>query len=155
MVNSSVDMVISHNNDHNGTNIPNLTSNHLTEPLPTWYEFYKRLKLFPWWIRYNIGLAHEAVLRDKIINLGTMMGLQDKWLQRIIRHAVSEFSKKGLGADYYGYHNIDHELEATYFVLLAANGQNNSNNEVGIQFRGDKFSQEDIIYLFVAALFHD
>ena len=67
---------------------------------------------------YNIGLAHEAVLKDKIVNLGATMGLQDKWLQRIIRHAVSEFSKKGLGSDYYGYHNIDHELEAAYFVLL-------------------------------------
>jgi hypothetical protein len=161
-----MDKAISHNNDHNGTNISNPTSNHkspstinpLTEPLPTWYEFYKRLKLFPWWIRYNIGLAHEAILRDKIINLGTMMGLQGKWLQRIIRHAVSEFSKKGLGSDYYGYHNIDHELEATYFVLLAANGQNNYNNEEDTEdtrIQLGKFSQEDIRYLFVAALFHD
>ena len=164
-------MAISHNNDHNSTNIHNLTSDHsstsstiinpLTEPLPTWYEFYKRLKLFPWWIRYNIGLAHEAVLRDKIINLGMMMGLQDKWLQRIIRHAVSEFSKKGLGADYYGYHNINHELEATYFVLLAANGHNDKdNNKEGAevtktQYKDNEFSKEDIRYLFVAALFHD
>jgi hypothetical protein len=76
------------------------------------------------------------------------MGLQDKWLQGIIRHAVSEFSKKGLGSDYYGYHNIDHELEATYFTLLAVNGHNNKEGE------NSKFSQ-DIKYLFVAALFHD
>lgn len=164
----SVDRAMNHDNDHNITHLTNQTRNHptpstinpLTEPLPTWYEFYKRLKLFPWWIRYNIGLGHEAVLRDKIINLGTMMGLQDKWLQRIIRHAVSEFSKKGLGADYYGYHNIDHELEATYFVLLAANGQNDKNNKegaevMGTQYKDDEFSQEDIRYLFVAALFHD
>lgn len=167
----SVGKAIIRNNDHNNTTITNPTGNHtspsstainpLTEPLPTWYEFYKRLKLFPWWIRYNIGLAHEAVLRDKIINLGTMMGLQDKWLQRIIRHAVSEFSKKGLGADYYGYHNIDHELEATYFVLLAANGNNDRNNNkegaevMKTQYKDNEFSQEDIRYLFVAALFHD
>jgi hypothetical protein len=87
------------------------------------------------------------------------MGLQDKWLQRIIRHAVSEFSKKGLGSDYYGYHNIDHELEAAYFVLLAANVETDNNEEdaeaVGIRYKSDKFSQEDIRYLFVAALFHD
>ena len=120
------------------------------------------MKLFPWWIRYNIGLAQEAVLKDKIIQLGTAMGLQDKWLQRIIRHAVSEFSKKGLGSDYYGYHNIDHELEAAYFVLLASNGQNENSEDgsevVAIQkptSDTDKFSQEDIRYLFVAALFHD
>jgi hypothetical protein len=161
---------MTHNNDHIGTYPPNPTSDHpssstinpLAEPLPTWYEFYKRLKLFPWWIRYNFGLAHEAVLKDKIVNLGTSMGLQDKWLQRIIRHAVSEFSKKGLGSDYYGYHNIDHELEAAYFVLLAAKGQTDNNVDdeedaevVGMQYKSDKFSQEDIRYLFVAALFHD
>ena len=50
------------------------------------------------------------------------MNLEKKWAKKIIRHAVSEFSKKGLGLDYYGYHNIDHELESTYFTLLAANG---------------------------------
>jgi hypothetical protein len=161
-----VDKAMSHNKDDNGTHLSNHTSDHpspstinpLTEPLPTWYGFYKRLKLFPWWIRYNIGLAHEAVLRDKIIDLGTSMGLQDKWLQRIIRHAVSEFSKKGLGSDYYGYHNIDHELEAVYFVLLAAQGRNDDKERaevVGIQYKSDKICQEDIRYLFVAALFHD
>jgi hypothetical protein len=80
------------------------------------------------------------------------MGLQDKWLDRIVRHAVSEFSKKGLGSDYYGYHNIDHELEAAYFTLLAANGQNKKHQE---KQEDSKFSQEDIKYLFVAALFHD
>jgi hypothetical protein len=60
--------------------------------------------------------------RKKIIEQGCTMGLQVKWMQRIIRHAVSEFSKKGLGIDYYGYHNITHELEATYISLLAAKG---------------------------------
>lgn len=119
--------------------------NPLANPLPRWYEFYERIKLFPWWLRYTIGVAEEAVLKDNIIQLGTSMRLQDKWLKRIIRHAVSEFSKKGLGSDYYGYHNIDHELEATYFTLLAANGQSEEN----------KFSHDGINYLFVAALFHD
>jgi hypothetical protein len=133
-----------------------LIINPLAEPLPRWYQLYKRFKLFPWWIRYNIGLCDEAVLKDKIINLGSSMGFQDKWLKRIIRHAVSEFSKKGLGSDYYGYHNIDHELEAAYLVLLAANGQNNSSNyEVAMHSWDDKLSPEDVRYLFVAALFHD
>ena len=124
-------------------------ANPLAEPLPAYYEFYKRLKLFPWWLRYNFGIAEEAILKDKIIQLGTMMGLQDKWIRRIIRHAVSEFSKKGLGSDYYGYHNIDHELEAAYFTLLAANGHDKEEGN------NNKFSQDDIKYLFVAALFHD
>jgi hypothetical protein len=134
------------NNDDDSDVSP---ANPLAEPLPTYYEFYKRLKLFPWWLRYNFGIADEAILKDKIIQLGTMMGLQDKWIRRIIRHAVSEFSKKGLGSDYYGYHNIDHELEAAYFTLLAANGHDKEEGN------NNKFSQDDIKYLFVAALFHD
>ena len=128
--------------------LPSLV-NPLAEPLPVYYEFYKRLKLFPWWLQYNIGISKEAILKDKIIQLGTMMGLQDRWIHRIIRHAVSEFSKKGLGSDYYGYHNIDHELEAAYFTLLAANGQNKEEEN------NNKFSEDDIKYLFVASLFHD
>jgi hypothetical protein len=161
------------NNDNNHGNGGNhsaeftkrsLTSTPTINPLaesPTWYEFHKRLKLFPWWLSYNIGEAKEAILKDKIIQLGSSMGLQDKWLKSIIRHAVSEFSKKGLGSDYYGYHNIDHELEAAYFTLLAVNGLNDGTNKEEEEvisrhkYHGDKFSIEDISYLFVAALFHD
>jgi hypothetical protein len=130
--------------------LPSLV-NPLAEPLPVYYEFYKRLKLFPWWLQYNIGISKEAILKDKIIQLGTIMGLQDRWIHRIIRHAVAEFSKKGLGSDYYGYHNIDHELEAAYFTLLAANGQNKEEEKAN----NNKFSVDDIKYLFVASLFHD
>jgi hypothetical protein len=78
--------------------------------------------------------------------LGQQVGLQDRWLKRILRHAISEFSKKGLGPDYYGYHNIDHELEAAYFTLMAGNGQ---------QTESLSFAREELTYLFVAALFHD
>lgn len=151
---------VNNNNDNSNRNInndlqPSSPSNPLVEPPPAWYQFYKRLKLFPWWIRYNIGIAKEAVIKDKIVQLGTTMDLQDRWLHRIIRHAVSEFSKKGLGSDYYGYHNIDHELEAAYFTLLAANGQQNKEEEEERRGENDKFSEEDIKYLFIAALFHD
>ncbi len=120
-------------------------ANPLANAPPWWYEAYKRIKLVPWWLGYNIGIAEEAALKDKIVQLGTNMGLRHKWLDRIIQHAVSEFSKKGLGSDYYGYHNINHELEVAYVTLLAADGQRVEN----------KFSHEDIKYLFVAALFHD
>ena len=141
-------------NDYTTASRNDLSSlvNRLAEPLPVYYEFYKRLKLFPWWLQYNIGISKEAILKDKIIQLGTMMGLQDRWIHRIIRHAVSEFSKKGLGSDYYGYHNIDHELEAAYFTLLAANGQNKEEEKAN---NNNKFSVDDIKYLFVASLFHD
>jgi hypothetical protein len=99
-----------------------------------------------WWLRYHRGLTYEATLKDRIIQLGAEVGLQDKWLKRILRHAISEFSKKGLGPDYYGYHNINHELEAAYFTLLTASGQRPDRSS---------FTLEEITYLFVAALFHD
>ena len=95
---------------------------------------YQRIKLFPWWIKYNFGLTEESELKDKIILLATEMNLEKKWIKNIIRHAVSEFSKKGLGLDYYGYHNIDHELEATYFTLLSANGHLLQRNEKQYHF---------------------
>jgi hypothetical protein len=119
--------------------------NPLANLVPWHQQVYSRFKLLPWWLSYHRGNTTEAVLRDKIIELGTRLGLNEKWLKKIIRHAVSEFSKKGLGADYYGYHNIDHELEAAYFSLLAATNQNSAM----------KFSLQDTYYLFVAALFHD
>ncbi len=106
---------------------------------------YKRLKLFPWWVRYNVGVTRESILKEKIVELAKGLGLDKAHAQRVIRHAISEFSKNGLGSDYYGYHNINHELEVTYFTLLAAKGQERTENA---------FSQSDIKILFVAALFH-
>ena len=75
-------------------------ANPLAQPISWRRAVSNRLKLFPWWLYYNVGVAKEAVLRDKIIQLGTSIGLQDKWISRVLRHAVSEFSKKGLGSDY-------------------------------------------------------
>jgi len=82
------------------------------------FELYQRIKLFPWWIKYNLGLTEESELKNKIIHLATEMKLEKRWIKDIVRHAVSEFSKKGLGKDYYGYHNIEHELEATILRFL-------------------------------------
>ncbi len=122
--------------------------NPLARPPTKWYQLNKRIELFPWWIRYHLGIVGESRLRKMIIEQGHAIGLQDRWMHRVIRHAVSEFSKKGLGPDYYGYHNISHELEATLVCLLAAKGNNeNINNR--------PFSKEDIMYLFSGALFHD
>jgi hypothetical protein len=61
----------------------------------------------------------------------------------MLDYTIDLFESQGLGTDYYGYHNINHELEVTYISLLAAN-----QNKV-------KFTDEDIKYLYVAALFHD
>ena len=118
--------------------------NPLAQPLPWWSKLYKRIELLPWSLRYNIGVTEEAILKDKIIRLATSIRFQDKWTSNVIKHAISEFSKR-MGSDYYGYHNIDHELEATYLTLLAICGHSQQNI----------FTQDDFIYLFVAALFHD
>jgi hypothetical protein len=119
--------------------------NPLAEPKPWWNQLLTRIRLFPWWLCYNIGLARQADLKNKIIQICTNMELNTKLVRGILRHAVSEFSKNGLGSEYYGYHNIDHELEVTYFSLLAANGQRQEN----------RLNKKDIHTLFVAALFHD
>ena len=153
MSSTSSDKIAKHNNIINDNEINNQDLeeeleqlNPLVEALPWRYGFYRRIRLVPWWLRYNMGMAEQADLRDKIIQLSTSMGLDDKIVSKIIRHAVSEFSKHGLGVDYYGYHNIDHELEVAYFTLLAANGEKRQ------EYR---FSQKDLTTLFLAALFHD
>ncbi len=120
-----------------------MESNPLALPYPWWYEIYERIKLAPWWFKYKLGLSKQARLQDEIVELALELGLQDIWVKNVLRFAITEFSKKGLGVDYYGYHNIDHELEATYFTLLVASGMNS------------RLSKKDIYYLFLSALFHD
>ena len=111
------------------------------------FEIYNRIKLFPWWLQYQKGQTTESSLKNNIIGLGRSLGFDDKWVKNILRHTIFEFSKKGLGTNYYGYHNIQHELESVYFTLLSISGINNG---------GDfKISQKESAYLFVAALFHD
>lgn len=133
-------------NDDNGKEI----INPLSQNFPIGFELRQRIKLSRWWIKYNLGINEEAEIKDKIIQLAVSIGFNPTWVRKIIRHAVSEFSKKGLGSDYYGYHNIEHELEATYFTLIAANSvlKTKGNNLINLGF-------EDIKYLFVSALFHD
>jgi len=112
---------------------------------PWWYEYYKRIRLFPWWTRYNIGLTKEASIKDKILELAAKMNFDEKATAKITRHAVSEFSKHGLGSDYPGYHTINHNLEVAFVSLLSAGNQKLEN----------KIPDKDMKNLFVAALFHD
>ncbi|MFQ5920405.1 MAG: hypothetical protein ACE5JV_00105 [Nitrososphaerales archaeon] len=132
-----------HGDEAGGTTARGSIVNPLALPYPWWYELYQRIKLVPWWLRYKFGIGREAKFEDEIVQLASSLGLQENWVRKVVDHAVTEFSKKGLGVDYYGYHSIDHELEATYFALLAAKGLESG------------FSNEDLCYLFVSALFHD
>ena len=82
-------------------------------------------------------------MRNKILNLMVQNGLGDDCYVEMLDFTIDLFESQGLGDDYYGYHNINHELEVTYVSLLAL-----KQNKV-------KFTDEDIKYLYIAALFHD
>ena len=82
-------------------------------------------------------------MRKEILNLMVLYKLHNDCYTEMLDYTINLFESQGLGADYYGYHNINHELEVTYVSLLAA-------EQGKVQF-----SDEDIKYLFVAALFHD
>ncbi|WP_255465197.1 HD domain-containing protein [Nitrosopumilus sp. b3] len=87
--------------------------------------------------------ANTHSMRNEILNLMVQKGIQDDCYVEMLDYTIDLFESQGLGTDYYGYHNINHELEVTYFSLLAS-----IQNKV-------KFSDDDLKYLYVAALFHD
>jgi len=64
---------------------------------------------------------------------------------KMLNYTIEIFETQGLGKDYYGYHNLDHELEVTYITLLAAVWEK----------KLKKLDQSDVEYLYAAALFHD
>ena len=82
-------------------------------------------------------------MRNEILSLMTQHGLEDDCYLEMLDYTIDLFESQGLGTEYYGYHNIYHELEVTYVSLLAINQEK-------IQL-----TEEDKKYLYVAALFHD
>lgn len=87
----------------------------------------------------------QHVLRDEIIRMAAANGLTDDCYFQMLDYTIGLFESQGLGSDYYGYHNIDHELESTYVTLLAASWDSQENT----------MTKEDRKYLYVSALFHD
>ena len=87
--------------------------------------------------------ANAHSMRNKILSLMTQQGLEDDCYLEMLDYTIDLFESQGLGTEYYGYHNINHELEVTYVSLLAINQEK-------IQL-----TEEDKKYLYVAALFHD
>ncbi|QUC65659.1 HD domain-containing protein [Nitrosopumilus sp. K4] len=85
-------------------------------------------------------------MRNEILSLIVESGLEGDCFTEMLDYTIELFETQGLGTDYYGYHNINHELEVTYIALLSANLNNDGLN---------KFSKEDLKYLYAAALFHD
>jgi len=89
-------------------------------------------------------LAKPHTMRNQIMSLVVESGMDEDCYTEMLDYTIELFETQGLGSDYYGYHNINHELEVTYVSLLSAN--------LNIT---KKFSDNDLKYLYVAALFHD
>ena len=87
--------------------------------------------------------ANVHSMRNEILSLMAQEKLEDKCYLEMLDFTIDLFESQGLGTEYYGYHNINHELEVTYVSLLAI-------NQDKIQF-----TEEDKKHLYVAALFHD
>ncbi len=88
-------------------------------------------------------LANTHSMRNEILSLMAHHGLENDCYLEMLDYTIDLFDSQGLGTEYYGYHNINHELEVTYVSLLAVNQKK------------IKFTEEDKKYLYVAALFHD
>jgi len=90
-------------------------------------------------------ISKPQILRNEIRDLATLMGLDKSCFFEMLDFTIDLFQEKGLGMEYYGYHNIEHELEVTYVTLVSANWKSHLN----------PINQEDLKYLYTAALFHD
>ena len=88
-------------------------------------------------------LSNVSLMRSRIVKLMAENGLEDDCYVEMLDYAIDLFESQGLGTDYYGYHNINHELEVTYVSLLAS----------GQEYV--RFAPGDARYFYIAALFHD
>jgi hypothetical protein len=84
-------------------------------------------------------------LKNEILSLLSSVQLSTNENVKLLEYTINLFKKNGLGSDYYGYHNIDHELEVTYITLMSSIKSYHEN----------KLSLDDVRYLFAAALLHD
>ena len=92
----------------------------------------------------NSGIDHP--LKGKIQELLVSAGIEKTAsYNSMLDYTIEIFETQGLGRDYYGYHNIDHELEVTYITLLAAAWEK----------KLQRLNQSDVEYLFTSALYHD
>lgn len=89
--------------------------------------------------------ADTQTLRDEIMNLAASCGLGSPCYLKMLDYTITLFESQGLGKEYYGYHNISHELEVTYVSLIVLKWKSILNN----------IRREDFKYLYAASLFHD
>ena len=68
--------------------------------------------------------ATPPSLRNGIFDLLSSVKMASDANVKLLDFTIELFNDNGLFSDYYGYHNIDHELEVTYVTLLS--GINNN-----------------------------
>ena len=89
--------------------------------------------------------ANSPSLRNGIFDLLSSVKLATDVNVKLLDYTIQLFKDNGLFSDYYGYHNVDHELEVTYVTLLS-----------GIHaLEDDYLTLDDLNYLYAAALLHD
>jgi len=64
--------------------------------------------------------ANSHSLRNGIFDLLSSVNIATEQNIELLDYTIDLFNKNGLSSDYYGYHNIDHELEVTYVTLMSA-----------------------------------
>lgn len=90
-------------------------------------------------------LIESNNLKEKILEVLSQNGLDSPCYSKVLDYTISIFETAGRGKDYYGYHNIIHELEVTYVTLIVGQWESLQNY----------ITIEDMKYLYFAALFHD
>jgi len=89
--------------------------------------------------------ANSPSLRNGIFDLLSSVKLATDANVKLLDYTIELFKNNGLFSDYYGYHNVDHELEVTYVTLLS-----------GIHAMHDEYlTLDDLNYLYASALLHD
>ena len=89
--------------------------------------------------------ANSPSLRNGIFDLLSTVKLATDANVKLLDYTIQLFRDNGLFSDYYGYHNVNHELEVTYVTLLS-----------GIHaLHDDYISRNDLNYLYASALLHD
>ena len=67
------------------------------------------------------GQYEDPPLKSKIQELLVSAGIENTaCYKNMLDYTIEIFETQGLGREYYGYHDLDHELEVTYIALLAA-----------------------------------
>ena len=89
--------------------------------------------------------ANPPSLRNAIFDLLSSVELATDENVKLLDYTIQLFKSNGLFSDYYGYHNVDHELEVTYVTLIAGKHSLEENY----------ISKTDLNYLFASALLHD